>query len=155
MINYIDNYKIEFIHNLMSSIGQVLTGVEFNDIYKVPLYKFLNNNFEHYGIKYKLGLNIDINKFNPTGECLPGGLYFCEESECHRYFMDYGQFIATIEIPDDAQVYVEKYKFKADKFIIKEIMKFENISNDFWIKLITELWLCIKIVKNQTDESVN
>jgi len=34
----------------------------------------------HHGMKYKEGYNEDIISFNPSGNCLPGGLYFtCED----------------------------------------------------------------------------
>lgn len=50
-----------------SKVGFVLSGEEFNEIYKDnTFYKFLNNNFCHRGYQYCIGLNIDTVPFNPT-----------------------------------------------------------------------------------------
>lgn len=38
-----------------------------------------------------------------------------------------------ISVPDDAQVYVEKYSFKTDKIIIHDIIDFVNVADKFWI----------------------
>jgi len=59
---------------------KIITGKEFNEQYKnYEFYKLLNENLIHFGYKYVDGLNIDINKFNPTNECMKGGLYFTEK----------------------------------------------------------------------------
>ena len=76
----------------------------------------------HNGFKYQEGLNIDTIPFDPTGTCRPGGLYY--SSEDIFAFLDYGDYIAEVEIPEDAQVYEDPSrsirKWKADKIILKE-----------------------------------
>jgi len=85
-----------------------------------------------------LGLNIDNKSFNPINTCSEGGLYFFlrDESKCHLYFNQYGVKIANIEISNDAQIYIEEDKFKADKLIISEIIHFNDANDDFWINMI-------------------
>jgi len=128
------------------------TGKEFNDFYKgTRFYKFLNDDLIHYDFKYELGLNIDTKQFNPTGTCKGGGLYFCEESKCHLYWDDYGEVkLAIIGIPDDALVYIEERKFKADRLIINEIIGFEDVSDEFWKILARDDGSVLKYIKNQT-----
>ena len=125
----------------------------FNRIYKgVKFYKFLNNDLIHHGLTYHIGLNIDPKPFNPTGECSSGGLYFCEESKCHMYFENYDYKVALIEIPNDAQVYVEDNKFKADRLILKEIKDFRDSYDDMWINIIPIKPYVLRYVKDQTKE---
>ena len=58
-----------------------ISGAEFNVFYKgTKFYKFLNNNLLHKTVRYQLGLNVDHVKFDPSGTCSEGGLYFCKES---------------------------------------------------------------------------
>lgn len=137
----------------MLSIHTEYSGAQFNEIYKgITLYKFLNNNLTHNGFRYVLGSNKDDISFNPNGMCSNGGLYFCDEFNCHLYWRDYGEKIAIITIPDDARVYIEQGKFKADKINVYEIIDFEQMPDDFWIKLSQKDGMAFKYVKNQTDE---
>ena len=87
-------------------------------------YKVINEK-GHYGVKYKLGLNIDPLPFNPNkdDECVEGGIYFSDSDDVFHYF-HYGDYVAEIEIPADAKVCVNDNwdKARADKIIINKIM---------------------------------
>ena len=134
-------------------INTEISGTDFNEIYKgIKCYKFLNDNLNHRGFIYAEGLNIDTEPFNPTGICSIGGLYFCEEAECWQYCTDYGTKRALIEIPNDARVYVEQSKFKADKIFITEIKEFDDIDDVFWIDILPKNAEVLKYIKNQTEE---
>jgi hypothetical protein len=133
-------------------IGTVLSGSDFKKIFTGPFYKFLNDNFIHYNFTYKIGLNIDNEQFNPTGGCQKGGLYFCEESKCHMYCLIYGRYLAQINVPDDAKVYIEKDKFKADRLIISTIIHFDNVTDECWINLLQNDSRVLKYVMKQTEE---
>jgi hypothetical protein len=141
---------------MIKYINCVFSGIDFKNNFAGPFYKFLNDDFIHYDFKYQIGLNIDHVKFNPHSECQKGGLYFCDEVNCHYYLTRNMHYLAIIEIPDDAQVYNETYKFKADKLIVKEILNFENVYDNFWINIIKNAYdpgMCfvLKYIKNQTD----
>ncbi len=76
--------------------------------------------------RYKNGINIDTKRFNPTGRCSSGGLYF-SDSKNISIFLGYGPNVSEVEIPDNANVYVETGKFKANKIKLVKIMHvFEN-----------------------------
>jgi len=137
----------------MAQLRTEYSGLQFNEIYKrTKFYKFLNYDLKHYDFQYKVGLNIDTVQFNPTSECSAGGLYFCEESKCHVFWNDYDEKLSRVTIPDDARVYVEKYKFKADKFILTEIIDFSNMFDEFWINIAKKDHRGLDYVKNQTPE---
>ena len=103
-------------------ISKEITGKLFNELIgETKIYKILNNTLCHYNFQYKEGLNIDTVVFNPTNKCQSGGLYFCEEKFLINY-ISYGIKIATVEILDDARIYVESKKFKADKLILSNII---------------------------------
>jgi len=85
----------------------------------MDFYKILNKNEHHHNIYYKFGLNIDPIKFNPSGDCKPGGIYFSREDILA--FLEYGPWIRKVTIPEDAQIYKnpgKPKKWKADKVIL-------------------------------------
>ncbi|MDD4083272.1 MAG: ankyrin repeat domain-containing protein [Sphaerochaetaceae bacterium] len=87
----------------------------------MDFYKILNEEDCHNNFQYKTGLNIDPIKFNPSGDCTSGGIYFSREDIL--YFLNYGQYIRKITLPEDAQIYEnpgEPKKWKADKVILSE-----------------------------------
>jgi len=81
-----------------------------------------------YDIHFKLqlveGLNVDPVSFNPTGRCLPGGLYFSREDIFS--FVDDRPWIREVTLPLFAKVYEEPEalsknypkKWKADSIIL-------------------------------------
>ena len=82
-------------------------------------YKILNKDEKHNGMQYKFGLNVDCKKFNPSGNCNPGGIYFAREDILA--FLGYGHYIREVQLPEDAQVYENPgspKKWKADKVVL-------------------------------------
>ena len=142
----------------MSLVNMELSGkdfISFHNQTNTKFYKFLNGDLTHFGFTYGIGLNIDTVPFDPSGNCKSGGLYFCEKSKCHLYWRFYGEKIAIVEIPDDARVYIEDNKFKADKIIIKDILDFNSDNNDIddvWIEILKNDSSAINYIKNQTPE---
>lgn len=97
-----------------------LKGREFKQLYETQFYKVLDENFVHHNHVYIDGLNVDENKFNPSENCTAGGLYFTEKNKL-GYWLKHKpnlKSIIPVEIPDDADIYIEKNKFKANKFIL-------------------------------------
>ena len=135
----------------MLQIYKEYSGLEFNQYFnnKIKFYKFLNNHLMHYNHIYKKGLNVDSITFNPKGTCSEGGLYFCDESQCHLYCTNYGEKVAIVTIPNDARVYVEENKFKADKIFVVEIIDFVNMPDDFWINMLSKNDDVLKYIKQQ------
>ena len=90
---------------------------------KTTFYKFLNDRKLHSGFQYKLGLNVDTIKFNPSGSCEPGGLYFSDNENIAKFTI-FGNNIACITLLEDAQFYIdpEGDKYKTDKFYIEAII---------------------------------
>lgn len=98
-----------------------LTGTEFKRHFPGPYYKVLSHDGIHHGMLYdKTGTYKDSKEFKPKGFSRSGGLYFSDKANIHRYFSN-GVKIATIEISDDARVYVEHEQAKVDKFTITDI----------------------------------
>jgi hypothetical protein len=109
-------------------ISKVYSGKLFNELNKeTKFYKITNKEENHFNFQYQDGLNIDINKFDPTENCKKGGLYFTDLDNI-PYFFDYGCWIREVILPDDAQIYVEDRKYKADKIILKEKIHISNFS---------------------------
>lgn len=113
-------------------MNKIYLGKNFNELYKNKIFfKILSHNLTHHNFTYKLGLNEDTLYFNPSGECEDGGLYFADKEHIIQY-LQYGSKYARVIIPDDAQVYIEKFKYKANKIILEDIkdITFENFEND-------------------------
>lgn len=108
-----------------SLIGTEITGERFNELFPNRSFvKLTNVNENHRGLQFNDGLNIDFNEFYPSEECQQGGIYFTELDKTHiwlYYNLDIGimRFIRKVIIPNDARVYVEHDKFKADKLILE------------------------------------
>jgi hypothetical protein len=102
--------------------GKVLSGREFNSIFKGRMFVKLTNDKEvHNGFKYETGLNVDNVPFNPTGECKAGGIYFCELEMVGVWLKYRGMqmvYLRNVDVPNEANVYVENYKYKADRLIL-------------------------------------
>jgi hypothetical protein len=109
--------------------------------------KFMNNDDIHYNMIYKTGLNVDIEEFNPGNECTKGGIYFCHLQDYRCYVNSYGNYIRKVVIPDDARIYIEENKFKADKVILEE----KEIKGEK-LKSLLELYIknndVLSIIKN-------
>ena len=148
------------------AIHCIFTGKEFNDYYNksgTKFYKILNDNAAHNNYQFINGLNIDPVEFNPIDECSAGGFYFTEFNKigCWLHY-DYNlKYIVEVTIPDDAQVYVEKNKFKADKFILDLNNKIQIEDFDFWSDaefckmVVQQNEYALEFVTNQTEEICN
>jgi hypothetical protein len=107
----------------------VISPKEFREAFpNQKCYKLTNELENHNGFQYKTGLNIDINEFNPSGECNKGGLYFFRADQLVYYksFTTYIKWIREVTFPEDAKIYVEFNGFKADKFILGEREEFSE-----------------------------
>jgi hypothetical protein len=111
--------------------------------------KLLNNELNHYGFQYNIGLNVDTIPFNPTGLCLSGGLYFTTIEYIEKY-IKYGVNLAHIKLCDDAVFYCDPtgYKWKTNKFIITKIEQTQKICE----LAIKNNALALRYIKEQTEE---
>jgi hypothetical protein len=104
-------------------IGEEYTGAQVNAINTDPLVKLTNESENHNGFVFATGENCDTMPFRPYGSCSAGGLYFCKKNEVHKwlqYNFTQMHYIRSVTLPDDARVYIEENKMKADKFILGE-----------------------------------
>ena len=96
---------------------------------KKKYYKVINEK-GHFGLKYKLGLNIDPLPFNDdeSDECVEGGIYFSDLDNIFSYF-SCGDSVAEINIPADAKVCCNNSwdKARADKIIINKMINKKDV----------------------------
>jgi len=120
-------------------------------------YKVIRENMNHNGFRYKIGLNVDFIKFNPFGSCQPGGLYFTNAKNLHK-FLDYGELIADIELPPDARVYKDpdEDKWKADRLVVKSVCEFKDHplfkDHDWCLEVVKYNGLLLQYVKKQSSK---
>lgn len=108
-------------------------------------YKLIAADKTHYGFTYQDGLNVDTVPFNPTGQCQKGGLYFTTASHIFDHIrmrgFDKVVYLCDVTLPDDARVYHETEKSKADRIILSNWRDLSDIGT--WIQMRMEeeaLW---------------
>jgi len=136
-------------------IGKVLSGKEFNELYKDnTFYKLTNDEENHNGFQFKDGMNVDNILFNPTKKCSPGGIYFTEYDKI-PIWIEYGDnvmyWIRKVVIPDNAQVYIEDYKFKADFMYLGERKSIWD-DDELCMLAVQQNGWALQYVKEQTLE---
>src|SRR5438045_5574434 len=97
-------------------------------------FKIIGNNNGNY--PYRVGLNTlkhNGETFDTTEKCTPGGLYYCEAKYILEY-LEYGDKLCRVTIPENAQGVKVDNKFKADRIIIEEILPLSNVNT--WIYLV-------------------
>ena len=141
-------------------IHQLLTGAIFNQQYLNKKFVKLTNQLEnHNGYQFQTGLNIDSIPFNPQGKCNPGGIYFClfEDLQLWLNYIDQEMFyIRLVTIPDDALVWTEQNKFKADRLILSDRLEIGDL--EVWkdpaycLTAVKYDGLSLRFIKQQTPE---
>ena len=109
--------------NIQLETEKEYTGAQIKAAGVGPLIKLTNESEVHNGFAFHTGENIDTVPFSPSGTCSPGGIYFCEMKNAPEYFHYNGsamKFYRSVTLSDDARVYVEDKKMKADKVTLGE-----------------------------------
>ena len=91
-------------------------------------FKIIGNNFGNY--PYRVGLNTlkhNSEVFDTTVDCTPSGLYYCEAKYIFEY-LNYGDKLCRVTIPENAQVVKVSKKFKADRIIIEEMLPLSDVN---------------------------
>ena len=89
-------------------------------------YKILRSDMKHHGFVYKEGLNIDTEPFDETPDC-GGGLFF-SDAEHILSFVNYGNLIAEVEVPNGEKIIPVENKYKAHAIVLKNIRPLWNIN---------------------------
>jgi len=128
----------------------ILSGVEFKKKYGDTFFKLINKNRKHNNHQYVDGLNEDNIPFNPSGECVPGGLYFTIE-EYLPDFINFGYYVVRVFVLDDSQVYIEPEgkKFKANKIIVD--LKNKKDKSELLYKIIKN---CLEKITFVSDDNI-
>jgi phage regulator Rha-like protein len=158
-------------------MSNLLTGLKFNKRFPSTVFVKLTNKTEiHNGFQFKTGLNVDTVEFDPTGECKEGGIYFCQYNKI-SIWIQYNETLCInyriVTIPDDALVYIERDKYKANKMILsekKDIRSDERICKTLYTRginpiygvidqtegickmAVTENAMALKYIGKQTEE---
>lgn len=103
-----------------------------------PYYKFINKSKWHYNMNYKLGLNENVEPFNPSGECSKGGLYFTDKNNIVKFYTR-GEILCEITLCEDSKVWYEDDKAKTNKFIITNMYNLSSNNINKYTKIIYDL----------------
>ena len=88
-------------------------------------YKILRSDMTHHEFVYKEGLNIDTEPFDETPDC-GDGLFF-SDAENILSFVDHGDLIAEVEVPNGTKIVQVNDKYKAHAIVLKNIKPLWNI----------------------------
>ena len=138
------------------------SGKEFNqwaELNGKVFVKILNKAEIHFDFHYFDGENIDIIEFNPTGSCQAGGLYFCEFQNFFFFNNWESYYMRQVIVPDDALVYVDNHKFKANKIHLDKRYTIEQhplwkYRKDDVKRLIKFMPYYFTIIEEQTPEII-
>lgn len=134
-------------------IGKELSGEQFNKLFiNIEFVKLTSCTENHNNFQFTDGLNVDIRQFNPVGECSAGGIYFTDLRKSHlwiKYGSSVMEYIRNVIIPDDARVYIEKNKFKADKIFLGPKTTLKHF---IMAKVLMANGLELQNVEEQTEE---
>lgn len=123
--------KEDFEKYIQSFIGLTVSGIKFNSmIGDEPMIKLTINGENHNGFQYKTGLNVDTREFYNKGSCTQGGIYFTSLYHFHTWVKYSSKSCVQyryVTVPDDAKVYIEEMKFKADKIELGEPQLFNTL----------------------------
>ena len=98
-----------------------ITGKQLKEIIgDMPLLKFMFDNDQHYGMKYRTGVNEDLLEFKNDDMCSSGGIYVTTLDNFNHYCGHYGSYARRVHIEDDALIYVEDKKLKCNKVTLSE-----------------------------------
>lgn len=104
----------KIINNLIESQGLVVSGKTLNHILNnLPLLKFMNDD----DMIYQTGKNTYILEFDPSRK---RGISCTTLIHSGLYYKKYGKYARSVQIEDDAMVYVEMNKIKCNKVILGE-----------------------------------
>ena len=159
------NFKLFDLFDLFYNINQMsnthIKGKEFVSKYSgIKFYKLTNHQEIHNNLKFNNGLNIDPIAFNPSNSCLPGGIYFTERNKIAMW-LHYSDspmcWIREVQIPLDAEVYIEDNKFKSNKIILGPrvtIKDFEGWNDSQFCNSAVKInGLTLQFVKNQNKQN--
>ena len=116
--------------------GFILNGKDFNALIRaknIKLVKLLTESEEHFGFRYKTGLNTDTEPFNAAYNCF-GGLYQTEirnwKLHNHSNRLDaYTHYRPVLGYPDDTIVKIEDNKVKAHAVILGEPASLDDLDS--------------------------
>lgn len=103
--------------------GVIMNGKYFKYFFPEQMYKCINRNMINREFEFCIGLNIDVNKFDPTKKHSKGGIHISNKENIDNYLFC-GDFTWKVYVPDDAQVVISDNEVKTSKLIIldKEIL---------------------------------
>jgi len=84
-------------------------------------FKIFKESDNHKGFQYKDSLNIDSIPFNdnPNDSCVEGGFYFTDGDHICE-FLNFGNYIREVSLPDDAKMVKNGNKWRANKLFLHE-----------------------------------
>jgi hypothetical protein len=97
-------------------------------------YKIFNEEDKHNGFQYVDGLNVDSVPFNdnPNDSCVEGGFYFSDADHICN-FVEYGNYIREVTLPDDAKMVKDGNKWRANKLFLNERKDLRKVETWEWM----------------------
>jgi hypothetical protein len=124
---------------------------------KIMLVKLVASDMVNRGLQLKPGLNIDPNPFSHTGDCVEGGIYYCDAQDLIYWSHTLGYtHLCTVTIPDGAQTVKLDKKYRSDRVILGDLYLISE--HPLWQDvelcelIVTHEGLALEHVKEQTEE---
>lgn len=99
----------------------------------IMYFKILRDNFIDHGYKYKEGLNVDTNPFNPE-PVYSGGLFFADENQICRCCNEGNKISEVNLLPGENVVLLYGQEYKAHQIVLGEIRDLWTVETFMWLK---------------------
>jgi cation transport regulator ChaC len=91
------------------------------------LVKLVAEDMINRGLQLVVGLNVDPIPFSHKGDCVAGGIYYCEDHDViHWLGMREYTNMCTVTVPDDAKTVTLDHKYRSDKVILSKSYPIED-----------------------------
>jgi hypothetical protein len=121
------------------------------------LVKLVAEDMINRGLQLVVGLNVDPIPFRHTGDCVAGGIYYCEDHDILQWIsaLNYSN-MCTVTVPDDAKTVTLDHKYRSDKVILSKSYPIKD--HPMWRDpevcklLVRRDWCALRYIKEQTEE---
>lgn len=121
------------------------------------LVKLVEKNMVNRGLQLEVGLNVDPVPFSVEGDCVAGGLYYCDAEDVIEWIqcLNYTH-LCTVTVPANAQTVQLDKKYRSDRIILGEPYPIAKhpIWSDLEIckRVVQQDGNALRYVKEQTEE---
>jgi len=83
-------------------------------------------------------------------------LFFCNDNQCYLNWngnRDGYSYVGLVNVPNSAKIYVGAGKFKANRIVVDNITRFDDMNDEFWLKIFEHDVNAFEYIKRPTHNT--